>query len=66
MPIRVGDEWRHWTEGGSVMLDDTYDHEVFNDTDGQRVVLFLDVVRPLTGIARRLNARCCGSSPIRR
>jgi ornithine lipid ester-linked acyl 2-hydroxylase len=54
--IRVGDQWRHWTEGGSVVLDDTYDHEVFNDTDGLRVVLFLDVVRPLTGFASRLNA----------
>jgi len=53
--IRVGDEWRHWTEGGSVVLDDTYDHEVFNDTDGTRVVLFLDVVRPLTGFAEKLN-----------
>ena len=54
--IRVGDEIRHWTEGGSLILDDTYDHEVWNDTDGQRVVLFLDVVRPLTGIARHINA----------
>ncbi len=53
--IRVGDEWRHWTEGGSVVLDDTYDHEVFNDTGGQRVVLFLDVVRPLTGFAEKFN-----------
>jgi aspartyl/asparaginyl beta-hydroxylase (cupin superfamily) len=54
--IRVGDEVRHWTEGSSLLLDDTYDHEVWNDTDGQRVVLFLDVVRPLTGVARRLNS----------
>jgi aspartyl/asparaginyl beta-hydroxylase (cupin superfamily) len=54
--IRVGDEIRHWTEGASLLFDDTYDHEVWNDTDGQRVVLFLDVVRPLTGVARHLNA----------
>jgi aspartyl/asparaginyl beta-hydroxylase (cupin superfamily) len=53
--IRVGDEIRHWTEGASLLFDDTYDHEVWNDTGGQRVVLFLDVVRPLTGAARRLN-----------
>jgi aspartyl/asparaginyl beta-hydroxylase (cupin superfamily) len=53
--IRVGEEIRHWTEGGSLIFDDTYDHEVFNDTGGERVVLFLDVVRPLTGFARRLN-----------
>jgi beta-hydroxylase len=54
--IRVGDEIRHWTEGGSLIFDDTYDHEVWNDTGGERVVLFLDVVRPLNGVARRLNA----------
>jgi aspartyl/asparaginyl beta-hydroxylase (cupin superfamily) len=53
--IRVGDEIRHWSVGRSLVLDDTYDHEVWNDTDGERVVLFLDVVRPLTGGARRLN-----------
>jgi beta-hydroxylase len=54
--IRVGDEIRHWTAGGSLLFDDTFDHEVWNDTGGQRVVLFLDVVRPLTGVARHLNA----------
>jgi aspartyl/asparaginyl beta-hydroxylase (cupin superfamily) len=53
--IRVGEEIRHWTEGGSLVFDDTYDHEVWNDTDGQRVVLFLDVVRPLTGMAAHIN-----------
>jgi beta-hydroxylase len=54
--IRVGDEIRHWSEGGSLLFDDTYDHEVHNDTGGERVVLFLDVVRPLTGAARHLNS----------
>ncbi len=45
--IRVGDEMRHWEEGRSLMFDDTHEHEVWNDTDGERVVLFMDVVRPL-------------------
>ncbi len=53
--IRVGDEIRHWDEGASLLFDDTYDHEVWNETDGERVVLFLDVVRPLTGIAGHIN-----------
>jgi beta-hydroxylase len=30
-----------------MVFDDTYKHQVRNDTDGTRVVLFLDVVRPL-------------------
>ena len=45
--IRVGDEIVTWEEGQSLIFDDTYEHEVWNDTDGERVVLFLDVVRPL-------------------
>ena len=45
--IRVGSETRHWKEGQSLLFDDTFQHEVRNDTDEVRVVLFLDVVRPL-------------------
>jgi beta-hydroxylase len=45
--IRVGDEIRSWEEGRSMIFDDTYEHQVWNDTDGIRAVLFLDVVRPL-------------------
>lgn len=45
--IRVGDEYRTWSEGESLMFDDTHPHEVWNDTDERRVVLFMDVVRPL-------------------
>jgi len=45
--IRVDDRIVHWEEGHSLLFDDTYEHEVWNDTDDERVVLFLDVVRPL-------------------
>jgi beta-hydroxylase len=45
--IRVGSEIRHWEEGKSLLFDDTYDHEVWNDTDETRVVLFVDIIRPL-------------------
>jgi beta-hydroxylase len=45
--IRVGDSSETWTEGKSLIFDDTYEHEVWNDTAEERVVLFLDVVRPL-------------------
>ena len=45
--IRVGGEVRHWEEGKSMVFDDTYEHEAWNDTDSDRVVLFLDIVRPL-------------------
>jgi aspartyl/asparaginyl beta-hydroxylase (cupin superfamily) len=45
--IRVGDQVRHWVEGESLVFDDTYEHEAWNHTDGERVVLFLDIKRPL-------------------
>ena len=45
--IRVADSVAHWEEGKSMFFDDTFEHEVWNDTDGQRVVLFMDVMRPL-------------------
>jgi aspartyl/asparaginyl beta-hydroxylase (cupin superfamily) len=45
--IRVETEVVHWTEGKVLIFDDTYRHEVWNETHGDRVVLFLDVARPL-------------------
>jgi ornithine lipid ester-linked acyl 2-hydroxylase len=45
--IRVGDDIRHWEEGKSMVFDDTFNHEVWNDTDETRVVLFVDILRPL-------------------
>ncbi len=45
--IRVGDDVRHWEEGKSLIFDDTFNHEVWNGTDETRVVLFVDVLRPL-------------------
>ncbi len=36
----------HWEEGRCVLFDDTYRHEVWNDTNGVRVVLLIDVPRP--------------------
>jgi len=53
--IRVGNDYRHWEEGEVMLFDDTHDHEVWNDTDGERVVLFLDVVRPLAPPLDRIN-----------
>ena len=45
--IRVGEDIRHWQQGRSLIFDDTYDHEVWNDSNCYRVVLFVDFVRPL-------------------
>jgi ornithine lipid ester-linked acyl 2-hydroxylase len=53
--IRVGDDVRGWSEGGSLIFDDTHDHEAWNETDGVRVVLFVDFVRPLRFPASAVN-----------
>jgi beta-hydroxylase len=45
--IRVGEEIRFWQEGKSLVFDDRYPHEVWNETEGMRVVLFVDIVRPV-------------------
>ena len=36
-----------WREGQAVVIDDTYPHEVWNDTDETRVVLLIQFRRPL-------------------
>ncbi len=53
--ISVGGETEHWEEGRSLLFDDGYVHHAWNDTDGVRVVLFLDVLRPLRTPADQLN-----------
>ena len=45
--IRVGKDIRSWQEGKSMIFDDSHPHEVWNDCDSQRIVLFVDVERPL-------------------
>ena len=45
--ISVGGEIRYWEEGKALLFDDTYPHEVWNDSDEKRVVLLLDIERPL-------------------
>jgi beta-hydroxylase len=45
--IRIGNDFYSWREGGTLIFDDTFNHEVWNDTDSCRVVLFVDFARPL-------------------
>ena len=64
--IRVGEDIRHWEEGKSLIFDDTFNHEVWNDTDETRVVLFVDVMRPLPepeSTINRLIVKAIGASP---
>ena len=45
--ISVDDKEYEWHEGECFVFDDTYYHEVWNDTDEDRVILLIQFERPL-------------------
>lgn len=53
--IRVDDQILHWDEGKVILFDDSYEHEVRNDTDELRAVLFLDIDRPMDKVGTAVN-----------
>lgn len=53
--FRVGSEVRQWREGRAFVFDDSIEHEAWNDSDRDRLVLILDVWNPwLTEVERDL------------
>ena len=44
--FRVGNEVRQWEEGKLLIFDDTIEHEAWNDSDEDRLVLIFDIWRP--------------------
>lgn len=44
--LRVGDETLTWQEGECLIFDDSFKHEVWNDSDERRVVLVVDLWHP--------------------
>jgi aspartate beta-hydroxylase len=44
--MRVGDRVHSWTEGEVLVFDDTFEHEVWNDSDQRRVLLIFDIYHP--------------------
>jgi len=52
--FRCGNEVREWEEGKLLIFDDTIEHEAWNDSDQDRIILIFDVWRPeLTEDERR-------------
>ncbi|MEM9227047.1 MAG: aspartyl/asparaginyl beta-hydroxylase domain-containing protein [Verrucomicrobiota bacterium] len=60
--IRVDQEILNWNEGEGMIFDDAFDHEVWNDTDGVRVVLFVDFVRPVKFPINLINGLVLGTA----
>ncbi|HEX6661309.1 MAG TPA: aspartyl/asparaginyl beta-hydroxylase domain-containing protein [Sphingomicrobium sp.] len=52
--IRIDGEDHGWTEGKLLAIDDTFPHEVWNDSSEARALLFIQVLRPMRAPARLL------------
>lgn len=61
--IEVGGERYSWREGKAVVFDDLYPHQVHNDTDGLRAVLFVDFERPCRAPVKWLNRLVLMAAP---
>jgi aspartate beta-hydroxylase len=51
--FRVGSEVREWQPGTALVFDDTIEHEAWNDSDEQRVVMIFDIWNPFLTPAER-------------
>ena len=54
--IRVGDKIKVWRDGEIFVFDDTFEHEVWNDTEDERVILLFDFDRPMKLMGRLVNS----------
>lgn len=50
--MQVDRQMLHWAEGRMLVFDDTFHHEVWNDTDAHRVILLIQFRRPAGPIGR--------------
>ena len=52
--MEVEDTQIHWREGATFVFDDTFQHEVWNDTADHRVILLVQFERPMSFIGKAL------------
>jgi aspartate beta-hydroxylase len=51
--LRVGSQTQHWREGEAYVFDDSIEHEAWNETPQERVVLLFDIWRPELDVEER-------------
>ena len=54
--IEVDDVKYSWYEGEGLVFDDTYKHAVYNNTNEPRIILFVDIVRPMNYPMNKVNS----------
>jgi ornithine lipid ester-linked acyl 2-hydroxylase len=54
--MRIGDHIKVWQQGEVFVFDDTYVHEVYNNTDDDRVILLFDFDRPMSLLGRMVSS----------
>lgn len=47
----------YWKEGSGIMYDDSYEKEMYNDSDGIRLVLTVDLSKPITPILQKIHSK---------
>lgn len=61
--IIVNGEKFNWDEGKGMIFDDTYVHSVYNNTNETRIILFVDIEKPLTFPLNYINKSLISFSP---
>lgn len=51
----VNEKKYNWTEDVGVLWDDNFPHKVYNNTKEIRVVIYMDIIRPLPGLLNNFN-----------
>jgi hypothetical protein len=51
--IRVGSQWYRWQTGKFLLFDDSYEHEIMNDTIETRTILLLRLWHPALSMEQR-------------
>jgi aspartyl/asparaginyl beta-hydroxylase (cupin superfamily) len=58
----VNGEKFNWIEGKGLLFDDTYVHSVYNYTNEPRIILFVDIERPLMFPFNQINKTLISNS----
>ncbi len=53
--FRIKDMEYTWRKGESILFDDSWEHEVVNKADERRIVLIIDIYRPMPYLPDKIN-----------